>query len=1543
MTTVLFSYPSNSYAAVQPTLVHEDEEEAKEYVQRLAETIEDEGKDLPAVHLHRELEKLEPKVPVATAASLGKESNPFRILSSDIGRELVVQWVKSYPNEGREENYNAISEVIEFLSNPKNTQGDFVSRAIQRFPIINNLHQRFKDALQKPTIELPACVEKEAVLREFIQGPTFINIGAGLDLLGERSVKVNSKVSQAIGIDIEEQRKTPYPPGVSFKRMTDPSVMPLGNNVADTAAMTFVLHHVDVDRKKYLEEVKRIIRPGGRLVVLEDTFSHELPVEYVDEVSKAKSQKISESFSELKNDEERLSFLHFIDWFTHNFVNRSRAPLVPGNYEPMEVWKSIFEEAGFKVIHQQYLGFSAMGSRNPASRGLFVLEKPNTEYRIPGIGISGASLGDEERDLSQKKRVRKITLATAAALLAAAVAAVITIYYWAAPKYAVFPDDGKVPSAVSMHRGPFLTVGEFEPGFFRSPQWTKQYLRRLTGHAASSTDPIFLARGGKNILILDMKKGHLNRSDLLSNNFLTDMDRQGVMRPPKVDIVETNKGEPADEEPLEISAVIDGIRAGEVIALPHTFNSMVERVTSDKPDAFERKGNNLIIKRTLEPGETLQLRWALRRFTENNELSYTPQPVPPRQLTTLPKVFIDELDKARGKGDEAKLWHIAEAIHNNFEYGLIPFSRKGRETWGEAATRVLKKEKKIVCDCDVLAQYAWLFARYLNMDDAAIALGFVNLDNDRNISIEEGHAIFLVRATIKGKTQWYALDVTGSEWVGVADIEWERRERLLRWAALYGKSGRIRIDSFPRREQMHRSKHAVDEVDELEEAIRNGDVTLSEKDIFKFIEQLKGWENHYRAHKILRAVGRPAVIPLLKTLETSDDYSQRGSIIRVLTGMEDFRDSKAINLCISMLGSKEYDVRGGAAQFLARFGEAVHGRVLQIAMRGTRGENSLNQRKGALEALGYLKGARSVDVLIEALAIERLNNQAMLSLVKVGKEAAPALIKALDRENIEIQIGALYALGKLKDERAIGPIMKALDHKNLKVRQAAIRALVDQRGEQAIETILSNLDRFKGRDLDTTLFRSGFKEEFEEKLAERLLKIVLGEAGNEKDYKLRIVAFEALQWDFKTDRQVMEKLIDLFRKQLPQDKLNLDRQSDVLWIEIVNFFSYLRDNKSQDKIKNLLLQTLQTHKNQDVRKRVIGALMNWEGVLKEEIQRNKNPEILKEALKRWPDRNWNFNADKEHHNIRSWLMVWDETEPETVMEIAKQYADYPPYGDRERVKIRKALAGVIDREDLSPVQKRSLNEYLKTFDEKVTREQKEEEQRREQWEKIREEEKKKVITTPPIELKKTVPILLEKELEEGKKTTPKKEVVPEEDAKGASLGKEEEYDKIYETLTNLTKPVNVFMSYKDYKALSQDQREELFALATLNPKKLKVVIYGAESYEKRGDNIFITTDEARVSLNLVPKLDNNIQLSKIDEKVMEDLAALKDKTAFFRYQDDSKGLLGVALLLSQAADKKLFAEKYGLEERDGFFIAVSEFLHSLVQEFEAQLVIKIAA
>jgi len=84
--------------------------------------------------------------------------------------------------------------------------------------------------------------------------------------------------------------------------------------------------------------------------------------------------EISKLFYGLSSDDLRFSFLAFADWFIHEFVNTSRRCCKSGKYRTMEQWQAIFKKHKFSVAELKQLGFASLGSRNPVSRGFFVLE-----------------------------------------------------------------------------------------------------------------------------------------------------------------------------------------------------------------------------------------------------------------------------------------------------------------------------------------------------------------------------------------------------------------------------------------------------------------------------------------------------------------------------------------------------------------------------------------------------------------------------------------------------------------------------------------------------------------------------------------------------------------------------------------------------------------------------------------------------------------------------------------------------------------------------------------------------------------------------------------------------------------------------------------------------------------------------------------------------------------------------------------------------------------------------------------------------------------
>jgi len=254
-----------------------------------------------------------------------------------------------------------------------------IAQLYMRSPVLSQMKVGFdRSGARIATIDHPACVGKEALLRPYIHARgTFVDIGCGLDILGERVKRSLPQLERAIGVDVQQQRYDTRPDGVEFRLMERPDRLPLGDGEADTMAATFVLHHLDVDLAQYLAEVVRVLAPGGRFLVLEDSFPEGLPTaqSHHDRHEDPRVAQISRSLFALPDDEARLSFLHFADWFIHNFVNHAREPLVPGHYRTIEGWSAALLRSGLTLLHCEYLGFSAMGSRNPVARALLVLEK----------------------------------------------------------------------------------------------------------------------------------------------------------------------------------------------------------------------------------------------------------------------------------------------------------------------------------------------------------------------------------------------------------------------------------------------------------------------------------------------------------------------------------------------------------------------------------------------------------------------------------------------------------------------------------------------------------------------------------------------------------------------------------------------------------------------------------------------------------------------------------------------------------------------------------------------------------------------------------------------------------------------------------------------------------------------------------------------------------------------------------------------------------------------------------------------------------------
>ena len=103
-----------------------------------------------------------------------------------------------------------------------------------------------------------------------------------------------------------------------------------------------------------------------------------------------------------------------------------------------------------------------------------------------------------------------------------------------------------------------------------------------------------------------------------------------------------------------------------------------------------------------------------------------------------------------------------------------------------------------------------------------------------------------------------------------------------------------------------------------------------------------------------------------------------------------------------------------------------------------------NVRKNCAKALGEISNPKSIDALIKALSDSNkwVRRESSSALSKMGSEAVEPLIQCLDDADWRVKGAAAWALGNLKDNRAVTPLCKLLDQDNNGfVKQGALSSL----------------------------------------------------------------------------------------------------------------------------------------------------------------------------------------------------------------------------------------------------------------------------------------------------------------------------------------------------------------------------------------------------------------------------------------------------------------------------------------------------------------------
>ena len=206
----------------------------------------------------------------------------------------------------------------------------------------------------------------------------------------------------------------------------------------------------------------------------------------------------------------------------------------------------------------------------------------------------------------------------------------------------------------------------------------------------------------------------------------------------------------------------------------------------------------------------------------------------------------------------------------------------------------------------------------------------------------------------------------------------------------------------------------------------------------------------------------------------------------------------------------------------------------------------------AIQALGLLKSGDAVASLIDELANEELQDEALAALVEMRGVAVLPMIDALKNETDEIRVKVADALGQIGDRRAIVPLIEALDsdpYKEVKALAAVGLGNMRARGENnRVVIALTNALSYDDTTATNAAEALGKIGVSTEDTVEKLSVIAMDKNMRET---LRMAALTAL-WRLKPEEATQPMLLLMFS----------DETSPVLRANAVKVLSRIQAPKS---------------------------------------------------------------------------------------------------------------------------------------------------------------------------------------------------------------------------------------------------------------------------------------------------------------------------------------------------------------------------------------------
>lgn len=189
------------------------------------------------------------------------------------------------------------------------------------------------------------------VVPEIPASSKVLDLGCGTGILAKILVEKN-KFRHIIGIDLHSYQEWELfkNPKITFKIVAEKDFFDfLSKEKPDTAVLTWVLHHMEHgEQERYIGYLYKVLTSSARLVVLEDSYSTELPPE--------NDIGVYDSFMKF-NEGDRRKIMGVYDWVANKVLAQRDKVNIPLTYRTLEEWEKLFRDNGFSINRKKFIGF----------------------------------------------------------------------------------------------------------------------------------------------------------------------------------------------------------------------------------------------------------------------------------------------------------------------------------------------------------------------------------------------------------------------------------------------------------------------------------------------------------------------------------------------------------------------------------------------------------------------------------------------------------------------------------------------------------------------------------------------------------------------------------------------------------------------------------------------------------------------------------------------------------------------------------------------------------------------------------------------------------------------------------------------------------------------------------------------------------------------------------------------------------------------------------------------------------------------------------